>query len=468
MYDEGNKKSVEWIPTMRHKYSTLFFTITIIASLSFISLTGLAQGNDVLPNITIGNHMDSLENGQSKAYTLQVNTAQIVSVQLLSLTDGFEPDFEFWADDIKMPNILDPLTNEQVDTKVALPLAGAYTFLVTDGFGEVRGGDFVISIQFVGEYMENENPIPVDATVTASMTDDSMLHRHWFTANPEQDLVLYVQTNETNMDMRASVRNVTRTRDVGSATFPLGSAAFCIPAGSDNYWVDIMNEDDTGVTYHLALTTHNMLTCGDNSTNSIISTLPSAAANEGTAPLMSVPSMPDEEFIVNYNDCIAIPTHEINVRQIPSTSADIVTRAHPENIPNVIGWARGRQWVYVEMPDGRSGFIYAGIVDLAEACITLGLPDIPVDQAYLDLIEFNQDDSVADIDFDVTGDSINVDGVARTIDTVTTVDTGAVNDVVDTVIDDVVDDVVDIIVNDVVETVVDDIIQLPPLPGLGD
>ena len=107
--------------------------------------------------------------------------------------------------------------------------------------------------------------------------------------------------------------------------------------------------------------------------------------------------------------CTATPQTSfatINVRMLPTTASSVVTVVDASSDVAIIGQALDGTWLHIALPDGRTGYISASILSLAEVCATVDLIEVDIDLAEIDALEALANTNV---DVNVGGEGVNVD-----------------------------------------------------------
>ena len=120
--------------------------------------------------------------------------------------------------------------------------------------------------------------------------------------------------------------------------------------------------------------------------------------------------------------CSATPTSRfgaVNVRTLPSTASSVVAVANVDTNVDITGQALDGTWMYVTLFDGRTGYMSASVLSVAEICVLADIPLVDVDLAEIQALEASvQVNSPVDatVDVNVGEDGANVDATVGGVD----------------------------------------------------
>ena len=127
--------------------------------------------------------------------------------------------------------------------------------------------------------------------------------------------------------------------------------------------------------------------------------------------------------------CSATPTSRfgaVNVRTLPSTASSVVAVANVDTNVDITGQALDGTWMYVTLFDGRTGYMSASVLSVAEVCVLADIPLVDVNLAEIQALEASvQVNSPVDatVDVNVSEDGANVDATVGGVDVTVGVNT---------------------------------------------
>ena len=218
-----------------------YLALLLVVVLGFASIVpSFAQGEkDML--FVPGNILDKLSSAQAtNSYYLEVTEPQVMSLQILTLTEAYSPSFAVYnSAGEAIPVIADVMAGWGVDMKVTLPEAGVYRILV--GALDAGYGDYLLRTTKIGSYENHQYKLALDSSIEANISGNQVIHRYSFTAQPNQALTLYVRSDMNIPDISLSLTNQSKSQEAGAMDTPVSASSFCIPAGTDNYNLDLMS-----------------------------------------------------------------------------------------------------------------------------------------------------------------------------------------------------------------------------------
>jgi len=376
---------------------------------------------------------------------IDVDESQIISLNILSLTGGLIPEFTiFDAQGSQLPIIQDTF-DTQGSTRVAFPAAGRYRLEISNV--SQSAGEYIVSTKMIRPYTPNSIFIPDNTRLADSFGDDDLFHRYWFSTDSENVSTVIVYGENFDPGIVATIRNLRSSEDVGVINTPAMASVYCIPAGVDNYAVDITHDNSYDLeAYNITITSQPTTFCDQQAILAVGNSLPTFTASELAGNVLDnvtndvSENSVSNEIVTDVSDpvtdliddivdvvpeavCGATPhdaSDNINMRALPSIAASVSAVVETSESLAVIGQTRNETWLHVGLLDGRRGYVSTSVLDLATACATIDLPYIWTDEAQLLRLELEAGIlDLADIDADLLvgtdGIDLNVDGTVASI-----------------------------------------------------
>lgn len=426
----------------------LILSLLTLIILAISAMTMAQNSSSKELNSTYDLHVgEFLPENAINTYMVNVNESQIINLQILTLTGELITEYKvFDPQGSQLPIIQDTFDTEG-NTRIAFPAAGQYRLEISNV--SQSSGEYIVSTKMIRPYSIDSVFIPDNTNVLDSFDEEDIFHRYWFsTNNSEHPSTVIVHGEDFAPGIVATIRNLRSQEDIGVINTPAMASVYCIPAGLDNYAVDIAHDDTYEVgSYNITITSEPTTFCDEEAILALNDSLPTVSASEllnrvgdgavsdntddNTTETVTdvidgdVSNLVSEELSNAIPDvvCGASPkssSDNINMRTLPSIAASVTAVVESDEILAIIGQTRNQSWLHVGLLDGRTGYASANVVDLAIACANVELPYIWTDMAQLLRLELEAGlIDIADIDADLLvgmdGIVLNADGTVASI-----------------------------------------------------
>ena len=204
-----------------------------------LSATILAQNSTVEQISTFETLMGQFTpDNSTDIYMINVDESQITSLQILGISGGLIPEFKIFDSQGSQLPIIQDTFDTQGSTRIVFPNIGQYRLEITSASGS--SGEYILSTKMIRPYTPNSIFIPDNTLITDDFTNEDLFHRYWFSTDPAQPSTVIVYGKDFAPGVVATLRNLRTSEDVGVINTPAMASVYCLPAGVDNYAVDIM------------------------------------------------------------------------------------------------------------------------------------------------------------------------------------------------------------------------------------
>lgn len=253
---------------MSKRYSVIIITILVCMQAFFVNAQSLK-----LEQLNIFDTREGAFTGDNSVntYIIDIDESQILGIQVLPLTGNLIPEFKvFDAQGNEIDIIHDTYGNTQ-NTRVAFPESGQYRIVVSSASN--AAGDYLINTKTLQPYTPNSLFISNDSTMSDVFTEDK-LNRYWFATDPENVSTVIIYGENFEPGVVATMRNIEASQDVGILNSPATASVFCLPAGTDNYALEVMRDGESAIeSYNVVVTSQSTTFCENAAITELAETL---------------------------------------------------------------------------------------------------------------------------------------------------------------------------------------------------
>jgi len=378
--------------------------VLVLGSIA-VTLT-LAQQNAIQEIGTFGTWMGDVTAEESTdTYLINIDESQMMGISVLPLDASLIPDFAVYDSQGNQLPIIGNALGDDVDDRISFPSAGQYRVEVTSQFE--TNGEYIINTRKLNPYTENSVFIPTNSMVSDTFADNSSIQQYTFTADTQNISTVMIYGEDFEPGVVANIRNLNTSEDVGVINAPAKASIYCLPAGIDNYAIEVTQKRDATIdSYNVAVTTDKSTFCNGSQIESLTSTLSQFTIDElnATDPSMTdttliglenpelppgFPPFPPEDGDPVCTAGLGSTSNSGNVRSLPSVTATVSTVVEESDVLGVLGQTRRGSWVKVGLLDGTVGYASASILDLADLCANVDIPFLWSDEDSLIRLELD-------------------------------------------------------------------------------
>ncbi|MEO1290377.1 MAG: SH3 domain-containing protein [Chloroflexota bacterium] len=195
-----------------------------------------------------------------------------------------------------------------------------------------------------------------------------------------------------------------------------GLQILCVPPSDNEFILELELDELADTTGYTALLTDDDTICDPSTALNFINSFGDENSTETSNLLDDVNTSTDDIVDLPEGSCLGTPATQfsaINVRELPSTGAQPIDAWDSSQDIPIVGTAMRGSWFHVNLPDGRTGFVNAGILNVASTCITANLPTVSVDEGLMLEMDaqaesnYDNTDTVSDVAIGEDGATVN-------------------------------------------------------------